>query len=261
VTYLSTNEAVYQEAHNRLILSCEVGSKVHGLGTPDSDTDLMGVTVMSMEDVLGLSPFQDLVWRSADGPSVRSGADDVELIIYSMSKYLRLAAAGNPSILMLLFAPSSAIRHCTPVGLELRGHRGMFVTRNAGKKFLGYARAQRTRMVDSKAGVRAPRSNRPELVELHGFDTKFAMHMLRLGMQGNELMRWGDIEAPMDEAARKYLLDVRAGRVPYELVLERAEELERDLATAIDSVDLPDKVDEAEFGRLSRRLHSMAWGL
>jgi uncharacterized protein len=34
-------------------------------------------------------------------------------------------------------------------------------------------------------------TNRPELVAVHGYDTKYAMHALRLGLQGIELLTTG----------------------------------------------------------------------
>lgn len=40
-------------------------------------------------------------------------------------------------------------------------------------------------------------TNRPELVAEHGYDTKFAMHALRLGAQGVELLTTGRITLPV----------------------------------------------------------------
>jgi len=48
---------------------------------------------------------------------------------------------------------------------------------------------------------------------MYGFDTKYAMHMLRLGFQGVELLTTGRLSLPMREPERSYLLDVRRGRL------------------------------------------------
>jgi hypothetical protein len=40
-------------------------------------------------------------------------------------------------------------------------------------------------------------TNRPELVAVHGYDTKYAMHALRLGLQGIELLSTGRITLPV----------------------------------------------------------------
>ena len=48
---------------------------------------------------------------------------------------------------------------------------------------------------------------------MYGFDTKYAMHMLRLGFQGVELLTTGRLSLPMREPERSFLLDVRRGKV------------------------------------------------
>ena len=54
------------------------------------------------------------------------------------------------------------------------------MSRLAGGRFLGYLQAQKAGMT----GAAGAHPNRPELVAEHGYDTKFAMHALRLGVQG-----------------------------------------------------------------------------
>jgi hypothetical protein len=65
--------------------------------------------------------------------------------------------------------------------------------------------------------------------EISRFDTKYAMHMLRLGFQGVELLTTGRLSLPMREPARSFLLDVRRGKVSEQECLTRAGELEKDL--------------------------------
>jgi len=51
-------------------------------------------------------------------------------------------------------------------------------------------------------GVRS-HTSRPELEAEHGFDAKFAMHMIRLGIQGIEYMESGKTTLPLaDPIAR-----------------------------------------------------------
>ena len=73
------------------------------------------------------------------------------------------------------------------------------------------------------------RIHRPELEEMYGFDTKYAMHMLRLGFQGIEILQTGRLSLPMREPERSFLLDVRMGKVPEAQCIERAGELEAEL--------------------------------
>ena len=74
---------------------------------------------------------------------------------------------------------------------------------------------------------------------------KYAMHMLRLGFQGVELLTTGRLSLPMREPARSFLLDVRRGKVSEAECLTRAGELEQeltDLATTSRLADEPDEV-------------------
>jgi hypothetical protein len=52
-------------------------------------------------------------------------------------------------------------------------------------------------------GQAAAYTNRPELVAVHGYDTKYAMHALRLGLQGVELLSSGKITFPVPEPDRE----------------------------------------------------------
>src|SRR5947207_12798386 len=87
------------------------------------------------------------------------------------------------------------------------------------------------------------RIHRPELVDAHGYDTKYAMHMLRLGIQGVEYLQSGVISLPIPEPDREWLLAVRRGEVELNDVLTRAGQLELELNDLIDSGPLPRKPD------------------
>jgi hypothetical protein len=58
-------------------------------------------------------------------------------------------------------------------------------------------------------------TNRPELVAVHGYDTKYA---LRLGLQGVELLSTGRITLPVPEPDRAYLRSIRRGERPLDEV-------------------------------------------
>lgn len=72
-----------------------------------------------------------------------------------------------------------------------------------------------------------------------GYDTKYAMHMLRLGHQGVEFLESGRLTLPMREPVRSHLMDVRQGRSNLTDILAECKELELRLGTLIDSSPLP----------------------
>ncbi len=213
------------------ILRAVVGSTVHGLNVQDGieDRDEMGVCLEDEGDALGLgAPFEQYIYRTAalrEGKhDAKSRAGDLDLTIYSLRKWLRLALKGNPTILLLLFAPTNEL---DARGSQLKELAPAIVSRQAGRAFLGYLTAQKQRLVGERGGKDV---NRPELVEKYGFDTKYAMHMLRLGFQGVELLTTGRLSLPMREPERAWLYGVRVGEVSLQDVLTKGGELERELA-------------------------------
>ena len=228
-------------AEPNTILRGLVGSTVHGLvlgGTDDRDE--MGVCVEPRRYVVGFGKFEQWVYRSAaerEGHAgARSRAGDLDLTIYSLRKWTRLALQGNPTVLLLLYLPDDALVIRTSVGEQLQKLAPAFASRHAGRRFLGYLEAQRQRLV----GERGQRDvNRVELVEQFGYDTKYAMHMLRLGHQGVEFLESGHLTLPMREPVRSHLMDIRRGRENLADVLDECTQLELQLTSLMDSSPLP----------------------
>lgn len=113
-------------AERGTIIRAPVGSTLHGLHNPGTDDrDQMAVCVEPPEYLLGLREFEHYVFRTQpDG--VQSGPGDLDLTVYGLRKYCRLALKGSPTTPLLLFvrgsgcssAPSSATS-CRPWRLRL----------------------------------------------------------------------------------------------------------------------------------------------
>ena len=231
------------------ILRGLVGSTVHGLNVNDGieDRDEMGVCVETFESAMTLgTPFEQLIYRSAaerEGrANARSTGGDLDLTIYSLRKWMRLALKGNPTIVLLLFTPEDQLVSCDATGAELRALRSAILSRRAQAPFLGYLQAQKQRLSGERGQKRI---HRPELEEMYGFDTKYAMHMLRLGFQGVELLTTGHLSLPMREPERSFLLDVRRGKVDEQKCFATAEDLERQLVELESASILPENPDES----------------
>jgi len=199
----------------------------------------MGICVEPPEYVIGLSRFEQYIYRSQP-EGHRSGPGDLDLVVYSLRKWLRLALSGNPTVLLPLFVPDSEVVEITHLGADLRARPELVVSRQAGARFLGYLRAQRDRLLGVRGGTH---TNRPELVAIHGFDTKYAMHMVRLGVQGVELLETGRITLPIPEPWLTWLRDLRHGRHTRQEALDAAAELEARLDKLADRTDLPARPD------------------
>lgn len=213
------------------ILRVPAGSTIHGLNVEGTDDqDEVGICIEDLESVVGFSEFEQYIYRSAaerecrhDAPS-RHG--DLDLTIFSLRKFLRLAMQGNPQILQCLFVPAAACITRLATGAQLQELAPLIVSRKAGARYLGYLEAQRQRLMGEHGQKKV---NRPELEEKYGFNTKYAMHILRLGFEGRELMSTGRVTLPMREDERAFTFATRLGQVPLQEVLTKAGELERDI--------------------------------
>ena len=102
-------------------------------------------------------------------------------------------------------------------------------------------------------------TNRPELVAAHGYDTKYAMHALRLGLQGIELLSTGRITLPVPEPHRSYLRSIRRGERPLAEVLDAITDAEEQLARLRDSPAIPGQPDRRWVDDWLHRSHLAFW--
>ena len=241
-----------ETARNRAILLFEYGSRAHGTDTVDSDSDFMGISVEPVEYVLGLKSWDSSIMNTAAN-NVRSAASDVDTTIYSLKKWAALAAKGNPTVLTALFAPKYEVM--TTMGRVILDNGDLFIHKEAGYRFAGYMHSQREALL----GKRNKRTNRPELVHKHGYDTKFAYHMMRLGLQGQELMKTGRLELPMREGEREYLRSIRNGEVNKTQLLKFSDVVERNLVEAIEKSHLPEHADMDSINKMLEYIYVQTW--
>jgi hypothetical protein len=244
-------------AEKGMILRVQVGSGVHGTSIAgQDDRDEMGLCLEPPQFVTGLARVpsgtgglepsvrfeqyeRHTAWDRPGGLANRSGAGDLDVIIYSARKWARLALAGNPTVLLVLFAPEEEVGFRNEAGAELTANASRFVSRLAADRYLGYLLGQKAAMT----GQPGAHTNRPELVAVHGYDTKYAMHALRLGLQGVELLTAGRITLPVPEPHRAYLRSIRRGERPLEEVLDAITDAEQSLTRLRDSSGIPDQPD------------------
>lgn len=245
------------------VLRCLVGSTAHGLNVQGSDDrDEMGVYVQPPSVVIGNGRSSGSALLRTARPNERSHHGDVDLMLYSLRRYVALATDGNPSILVPLFVTGDAVLHCTAVGEALREHRYLFVSRRGGLRFRGYAQAQRDRLTGGGKRNRVP--SRPDIVERYGYDTKYAMHALRLTLQGIELMQTGSLSLPMSASDREQCMAVRTGQVTYDEAVARVDSGLWLLDRLLDNDapwEIPAEPDRDAVDDLLVSLHRRAWGL
>jgi predicted nucleotidyltransferase len=220
-------------AENDALLCGVVGSSAHGLSVDEQDDlDLMGVCIESPQYVIGLSAFAQWTYRTKP-MGVRSGPGDVDLTVFSLRKWARLAANGNPTILLLLYTPHYK---ATTEGEELREIKQSFASKRVVRAFYHYMGQQRKSLFGEKGGKHG---KRPDLVDVYGYDTKYAGHVIRLGFQGLEFAETGGLTLPMSLEARLEILSIRRGERTLQYIRELATDLEARLEVQTTQCDLP----------------------
>lgn len=237
----------------RVVLFGEYGSTAMGVGGPGSDRDLLGIAVPPKDYILGLERFSMYRFALRADMQTRSGAGEVEGVIYPLREFVRLLGSGNPNALIGLFLPR--YDKLTAVGRQLTSSADMFLHRAAGDRFIGFLNEHRNRLVDPAS----KRKQNPALVEAHGYDTKFAYHMVRAGMQGIEYLTTGRMHLPLVVDQRDTLVSIREGRVPLRDALDLAGDLERRLAALRNHAQLPEHTDWTKVNKLLVDLHELAW--
>jgi uncharacterized protein len=229
------------------------GSELHGakVGRTD-DTDLYGVYIEDPGQALGLNSREHFVWSTA-GDDRRNGPDDVDVTLYSLRKWAEMAAKGNATALHFLFADPREVRPRT--WFRIQKNKLVFLSRLSAKQFLGFADSQFKRLTGEKG--RGKKGQRPEYIGKYGYDTKAAMHGLRLLYECMELMQRGRITLPRPE--KDLLIEVRSGAWTFEHLLGHAQRLFKEVEEAVAASPLPEKVDRSAISRLIAQAHLDFW--
>ena len=244
--------AQYGFAHQEnLIMAYIGGSQAHGakLGATD-DTDWYGLYIPPPNKVLGLEREEHFVFTTG-GKLGGNGPSDVDVCLYTLIKWAGLAAKGNPSALHFLFAP---LEFTTDTWERVSAQPELFLAKGHVKPFLGFADDQMKRLLGQKGQKNV---HRAELEEKHGYDTKYAMHVIRLYGEAKELMENGRITLPRPNRAE--LIEIRQGKYSLSEIQELGVQLESEALAAQATSPLPDKVDRDAISRLLADVHLRCW--
>lgn len=125
-----------------LVVLALMGSHSHGTYMPPEepdaidDVDLMGFVVPPIEYHLGLPRWEH--WRIQ--------AEELDVVLYSLDKAIRLLLKSNPNIVGLLWLRESEYVHRDATFAMLQQGREIFSSRGAAEAFSGYAMDQLKRM-------------------------------------------------------------------------------------------------------------------
>ena len=125
-----------------LVVLALMGSHSHGTYLPPEepnavdDVDLMGFVVPPLEFHLGLPRWQHWTLQ----------VDELDVVLYSLDKAVRLLLKSNPNIVGLLWLRDSEYVHRHPAFDRLLEQRDAFSSQAAAEAFAGYAADELKRM-------------------------------------------------------------------------------------------------------------------
>jgi uncharacterized protein len=159
-----------------------------------------------------------------------------DFAIFNIVKFFELCRDNNPNMVDSLFTPENCVVHCTQIGRMVRDKRKLFLSKKAWKKFRGYAYSQLHKMDTKEA-----EGGRKEIIAKHGYDVKFAYHVIRLLDEAEQILLTNDIDL---QRAREPMKAIRRGEWKIEDVRAFFMEKEKALESAYVNCKLPEEPDE-----------------
>jgi len=159
------------------ILTVITGSQLHGLSTPESDTDYRGVFVNDVRDIV--NPFEKPPEkRFVEGKTADDTASELR-------KFVKEIISGSPNAVEILYSNRIVYEGTTVLGIVMRDNREKFIdTAEVFKAYKKYAENQLNKMSLFEPDERTP---------------KFAVAYIRSLLNGIELLRDGTITNPLPE--------------------------------------------------------------
>lgn len=214
-------------AEDNVVLRTVGGSRAYGLTTPHSDMDQRGVALWPFDMLTGIVPGNETFTSHAP----------VDVVVHTLGKVVRLALAANPNIWEILFCRDDDVLMQTAVGRDLRQYRAWFLSRRAAQSYAGYAAVQLDHMRNhnSDHGARAERFHR------YGYDTKNAMHLIRLLRMAREVLADGVVHVYRSD--REELLAIRHGTYTVAEIQTMARDLNASCQALVPHSSLPPEPD------------------
>lgn len=199
------------------------GSRAYGTNRVDSDHDVRGAYMAPSRDFLGLTQPQEQIERE----------DPVDLTIFEAGKFMRLAAANNPNVMEVLFAPAV---HVSPQGKMLWDERKSFLSQRMMKTYGGYAMGQ---LNQGKKGTGGSRGQN------HLKRSKHILHTFRLFIQGEEALRTGNLTVRLndEQLERVNVMGKLSFEHDFDKIKHHFDEYDAKMRKAAENSPLPEKCD------------------
>jgi len=226
------------------------GSTAYGTSSDTSDCDIYAWTIPTKEIVFphlqnsivgfGKQPEKFEQYQQhhvLDKDALGGKGREYDITCYGIVRYFQLCMENNPNMLETLFVPQHCVIHCSVIADMVRTNRELFLHKGAFYKYKSYAYNQLHKIRNKKD----TQGKRKELIELHGHDTKFSSHAVRLVNYCIQILTEHHIDMTKDV---KHLKAIRRGEVHEEDIYKWFGEKELQLEKLFTESTLQIKPDE-----------------
>lgn len=237
--------------YDNVIFEGMTGSVSYGVSNDASDMDIVGICIPPKETIFphlgghipgfGTHPPKFEVYQQHH---IKDNAKEYDLSIYSIVKFFQLAMENNPNMVDVLFTPRRCVLHSTPIYEHLREHRTLFLHKGAWHKYKGYGYSQLSK-ARNKLSSNNPK--RQSSIDMHGHDTKFLYHVIRLILEVEQILAEGNLDL---ERNSEILKSVRNGEWSLERIEEWFQHKEKSLETLYVESTLRYTPDEGKIKQL-----------
>jgi hypothetical protein len=220
---------------NNLIQAFIGGSQLHGAKIDGTDdTDWYGVFIEPPEKMIGLDRDEHFVFTTGG----KEGGNGPQ-------------AKGNPSALHFVFV---AEQFSTKWWQTIRENSNGFASRQHLTPFIKFADDQMDRLLGRKGQKNI---HRAALEEAHGYDTKYAMHVIRLYLEAKEYMEDGKITLPNPRV--ELLVAIRNGKYKLSEIEATGKELQAETYAAQQKSPLPNAANHEAVTQLITGVYLDFW--
>lgn len=227
-----------------------IGSHAYGTATAESDYDYFGIVTPPARYLLGLHTFES--WAP--------GKDDAnrDTKVYSIAKFVKLAVAGNPNVIEMLFLPEECYLYTSMAFLDLLRRRDKFLSKQVFKRFSGYALGQFQKMEQGKKqGYMGHK--RQELVEQLGYDPKDASRLVHLLFMAQDIALKGEVNPRLGAGAHQIVMEIKQGLWSLDDIKRYAQDLgDANEALFQRACPLPDEPDRDAIENILISIHRTA---
>jgi predicted nucleotidyltransferase len=225
------------------VYETKMGSEAYGCSLGKSDYDVYGFCI----------PPLDMIFTHLKGEIVGFGNQtqkfevyqehhmkdvdvniEYDVSIYSIVKYFQLLMENNPNMADSLWTYDEDVITQTKISKMVRDNR----------RYLGYAHAQ-LHKIQNKHGHLNEKRNAD--IQKYGYDTKYAMHCLRLMNEVKQILLTGDFDIKNNA---KHNIEVRQGKYTLTQLEQEFYNQEKHMAEAFEKSTLPLRPDEEKIKKL-----------